>query len=265
MLESNYRVWLAVYEGDEAAAAAEAAALADKAAAAEAAKGGATKVFSQEDVNRIMANEKRAYNAEKQKTIDELEALKTKANLTDEERIQYDERIETMRNELLTKEELTQKERKKLETRYQKEVDELTKDREGWKQKYVSSTITRAIIDAAISNDAFVPEQIVNMLQSNTRLVEELDAEGKPTGDLVPKVKLSDTDKDGKPVTLELSPIEAVKRMKDMDRFLNLFKGAGTGGIGGMNRSGGTQPTLKNLAKDPAAYRKARKEGKVQL
>jgi len=228
--------------------------------------GGTNKNFSQEDLNRFLANEKRKWKQQQQKAIDELEALRAKANLTEEERQQYDDRIEQMKNELLTKEQLTQKEREKAEKAYKKELEKLTGERDNWKGRFTEATITRAITDAAVSNDAFVPGQIVAIVRPATQLAEELDAEGKPTGHLVPIVELKDKDKDGKPVTLKLSPKDAVKRMKEMDEYLNLFKGEGTGGLGGMNRGGSAKQTdLKNLAKDPAAYRKARKEGKVNF
>jgi hypothetical protein len=226
--------------------------------------GGKSKQFSQDDVNRFLASEKRKWKDQQQKAIDELEALRAKANLTDEERQQYDDRIEQMKNELLTKEQLTQKEREKAEKAYKKELEKLTGERDNWKGRFTEATITRAITDAAVSNDAYVPGQIVAIVRPATQLAEELDGEGKPTGNLVPIVELRDKDKDGKPVTLKLSPKDAVKRMKEMDEYLNLFKGEGTGGLGGMNRGGSAKQTdLKNLAKDPAAYRKARKEGKV--
>jgi hypothetical protein len=228
--------------------------------------GGTNKNFSQEDLNRFLANEKRKWKQQQQKAIDELEALRAKANLTEEERQQYDDRIEQMKNELLTKEQLTQKEREKTEKAYKKELEKLTGERDNWKGRFTEATITRAITDAAVSNDAYVPGQIVAIVRPATQLAEELDGEGKPTGKLVPIVELHDKDKDGKPVTLKLSPKDAVKRMKEMDEYLNLFKGEGTGGLGGMNRGGSAKQTdLKNLAKDPAAYRKARKEGKVNF
>jgi len=271
MLESELlKVWLNVYDGDPPAGDPPAGdppagdPPAGDPPAGDPPAGGGSKQFNQDDVNRFLASEKRKWKEQQQKAIDELEALRAKANLTEEERQQYDDRIEQMKNELLTKEQLTQKEKQKMEKQYKKQIEDLTGERDAWQGRFTEATITRAITDAAVSNDAYVPGQIVAIVRPNTRLIEELDKEGKPTGHMIPVVKLNDTDKDGKPVTLELSPSEAIKRMKEMDDYLNLFKGEGTGGIGGMNRGGSTkQMDLKKLAKDPAAYRAARKEGKV--
>ncbi|KKK45456.1 hypothetical protein LCGC14_3165440, partial [marine sediment metagenome] len=141
----------------------------------------------------------------------------------------------------------------------------LTADRDSWKKLFTNSTIERSITDAAASSNAFSPRQIVAILGRDTQLVEVLDSEGKPTGSLEPKVRFSDKDKEGKPVTLELSPDEAVKRMREMDEYLNLFRGDGAGGAGLRSQPGGKKPDLKNLAQDPVAWRKARKEGTVNF
>jgi hypothetical protein len=55
--------------------------------------------------------------------------------------------------------------------------------------------------------------------------------------------------------------------MKEMEDYFNLFKGEGTGGLGGINRGAGAAKStdLKTLAQDPAKYREARKAGKVKF
>lgn len=221
------------------------------------------KTFTQEDVNRLLAEDRRKHQGQTQKAINELEALKTKARLTQEERNELDERIQRLQDELLTKEELAKKEQERLRKQSQEQVKSLESERDSWKTRYTSSAITRAITDAAASNDAYNPSQIVALLQSNTRLVERIDDNGKPTGVFEPKVRFRDTNKEGKEVELELSPAEAVKRMKELDEYLNLFKGTGVGGLGSNNQPGGKKLDARELAKDPVAYRKARAEGKL--
>ncbi len=69
---------------------------------------------------------------------------------------------------------------------------------------------------------------------------------------------------DGKPVTLDVSVKDAVKRMREMDEYANLFIGDGTGGTGGSTRnSSGGNLNVAELAKDPVKYREARKAGKI--
>jgi hypothetical protein len=275
MLMLRNRVWYNVYD-DAAAAGAGAGAGAsagagagggagDGAGAGSGGSAGNTKQFTQEDVNKFLAADRRKHQEKIQNAMDELEALKTKATLTDEERTALEGRIETFKRELMTKEELAKKDREKLEKQYKDDQLKLSTERDNWKNRYVESTIVRAITDAAVLTKAFVPEQIVAIVRPMTRLVEELDSEGKPTGNLIPKVTLSDVDKTGKSVTLELSTAEAVKRMREMDRYLNLFQSEGVGGVGGITRKPGGVVDLRELAKDPVKYREARQKGAINF
>ena len=254
-------VWSPVYEDDANAAAAAAEAAAAEAAAA-AAGGIKFNEEQQKFVNKLLADDRKKHTVRTEKAIQELEALKKRSSLTEKERKDLEDRIDNMKSELMTKEELAAKERDKLLSRHKEEVTGLTTELDTWKGRFTSSTISRAITDAAVTHDAYSPEQIVALLQTRTQLVEDLDDEGKPTGVLTPKVKFEDVGKDNKPVTLDLSVEEAVKRMSELDKYLNLFKDKGTGGLGGSNRSaGGGKTDAKTIAQDPAKYREARKKG----
>lgn len=223
------------------------------------------KALTQEQVNKLLADERRKHQEHTKKAIGELEALKQKAQLTQKERDDLDKRISQMHDEMLTKEELAKKEQDRLRKAHETQVKELTSDRDSWRDRFTDAAITRSITDAAAKNEAFNPLQIVRLLQPDTRLVEELDKEQQPTGKFVPKVRFNDVNKEGEPVVLELTPTEAVKRMREMDDYLNLFKGEGIGGLGQNNQPGSKKPDLKELAKDPEAYRKARAEGKIKF
>ncbi len=221
------------------------------------------KVFTQDDVNRILAREKRKHESSTQTALDELNALKAKADLTKEEREDLEGRIEGLQSSLRTKEQQAAHEKQKLEKEYKTRVEQLEQERGTWQNRYTGATITRSITDAAATHKAFSPEQIVALLQPQTRLTEELDDEGKPTGEFVAKVTFHDTDKDSKPVKLDLTVPEAVKRMTELDRFSNLFEFEGSGGAG---RSTAGKPASKDLTeiyKDPAKYREARKKGLI--
>ena len=253
-------LFLLAYEGEDDAArvAAEAARV-----AAEAATKG--KTFTQDELNKIVGEERRKQKTANDKLATELEALKNKASLSAQEREELELRVESLRSEHMTKEELAKQEKDKLDKKYKGELDTKTKEAETWRAKYTQSTINRSITDAAIATEAFSPKQIVAQLAANARLVEELDENNKPTGDFVAKVRITDKGKDGKDVTLDLPVLEAVKRMSEQDDFANLFKGKGTGGTGSQNRGGGKALDATDLAKDPAAYRAARKAGKLPL
>lgn len=222
----------------------------------------APKTFTQEQLDKIVQDRVKKLQDSNKNAITELETLRSKAQLTQQERDELEGRIENMKNEHLTKDELAAKERQKLEKQYKEETEKLTKQAATWQARFTESTILRSITDASVTNDAFDPEQVAAILRPNTSLLEVLE-DGKPTGNFAAKVKFADVDKDGKPVTLELEVPQAVKRMKELDRFKNLFKDTSSGGLGARNTGGGNPLDITKLT--PEQYRKARKEGKINL
>ncbi|MDB4726351.1 hypothetical protein OAF54_02850 [bacterium] len=266
------KVWAPVYEGEEgnnppadtsqAKEAGTSSQASDATAAEESVK---FNEAQQQQMNKILASERRKAQQAIQRATEEAQAASKKASLTAQERTELEERLSQIRDELLTKEELAQKKASRAAQQYKEQTDALAAERDKWHTKYTKSTIQRAITDAAAKNNAFSPRQIVSILGSNTRLVEVLDSEGQPTGDYEPKIKFNDTDKDGKSVVLDLSPTEAVSRMKEIDEYLNLFRGEGSGGTGLRSQPGGKKPDVRNLARDAAAYRAARKKGDVSF
>jgi hypothetical protein len=222
--------------------------------------------FGQKDVDRIVKHRLRKAEEEQKKLLGEMNALRARADLTKEERTDWEKRVEQLNNSLLSTEELAAKERKKAEEQHARVLQEKEEAVNLWKERYTHSTIQRSLTDAAIQHKSFYPEQIVQILDRNTRLVEELH-DGKPTGRLVPKVTFEDVDKEGKPVTLTLSPLEAVKRMTEVGKYQNLFEGTGVGGVGGRNHPvGGKKDDLASLAKgDLKSYLQGRRDGTISL
>jgi hypothetical protein len=268
------QIWNPVFEGDDenpAVVSAQATydAIEDKdsdsaksaALVLEAVKKGTSKsLFTQDDVNGFLAKDKKKLQGDHQKTLDELNILKKRANLSAEERAELEKRIEDTQLAITSKEEMAHQDKKKLEKAHAKEIGSLTTDRDNWHSLYKTSTIDTAITNAAVNHKAFAPSQIISFLGPKTQIIEGLDAKGKPNGTWVPEVTFNDF-KDDKPIVLKLSPMDAVKRMKEMEEHVNLFKGEGDGGLGRFQRQQGKEPDAKDIAKDPAAYRKARKEG----
>ena len=222
-----------------------------------------TKTFTQDEVNALVASERRNLENRSKSLLGELEALKTKSTMTAKEREELETRLEETKQALMTKEELAREQLTKLQKQREQEVTGLAAEREAWKNRFTHSTIQRSITDAAASSDAFNPSQIVAILAPSTRVVEATDEAGKPTGEFNVQVNFQDVGKDGKPVKLDLSVQDAVKRLKEKAEFQNLFKGLGTGGTGSTNRGSGGQLDIRELAKDPVAYAKAKREGKI--
>ena len=212
---------------------------------------------------RIVAETKTATEQAKS-ALGELEALRSKANMSAKARNELDQRIETLSKQIRTKEEQALSEREKLVKSHRDEVDDLTNSRENWKQRYTTMAINNSITQACVHKDhtAFNPETVIAVLRPLTSLSEELDDGGKPTGNLVPRVEIKTVDKEGQNVTLDLSPIEAVKHLSEQESYAHLFKHSGSGGVGalGNRQTSPNELSLVDLAKDPEAWRKFKKE-----
>ena len=149
-------------EGDNAAAAAAAAAAASAGASAAASAGAAAASagagdgrFSQEDLNRILADDRRKHQQALQRAEKALEEVSTSKNLTIQEREQLAQQLEDMRKETRTKEAQLAHERKQLEEQYEKKLTDEKKARETWELRYREGTTERALLDAAVSGDAY--------------------------------------------------------------------------------------------------------------
>lgn len=217
-------------------------------------------------LNKLLAEERRKTQATAQKTaqeaITELEALKARSTLNANEKQELENRIQTLQNTLMTKEEVAAREKERLQKEKQQEIATLAAERDSWKDKFTSATIERSILDAAAQYEAYNSRQLVGLLRGATQLVEKLNEDGSPSGTLEPVVQYDDLDKDGRPIVLTLSVGDAVKRMSESDEWANLFKGKGVGGTGqGGNASG--RVNVEAAKRDPKLYRELRKAGQI--
>ena len=220
-------------------------------------------------VNSLVAEEKRKGREAANKVITQLETLKNNVGTTEKEKEALAQRIEDLQNAHLTEKEISEKDRKKADKKKDDEIAAAKKDADTWKSRFIGTTVKRSILDAATlpAHKANNPQHIVAILTPDTRLVEEIDEEGKPTGEYVAKSKVK-TIKDGKPATLEMTVTEAVKFMSEQDEHAGLFDSGATGGTGSNpnrpNRKGGTaDPNIPPT--DPNEYRKWREKNRKSL
>jgi len=218
------------------------------------------KKFSQDDLDRIVQN-----RVKNMKT--ELDSMTTKlkdASISSELKGELENQLEQVQNTLKTEKELATEKQKKLQKKHTEELKKTTGERDAWEKRYKKERIERDIMSAAVEQDAFSPKQVIRILRDDTFITEELGEDGKPTGELTSMVKVRDI-KDNQPVDLELSPADAVKRMKEnVQEFGNLFQSEASAGLGLANltkKTGGTgtQPPLE----DQAAYEAWRKENQL--
>ena len=222
-----------------------------------------TKTFTQEEVNSFLAKEKRKTQDAQKQLASQLQEYKKTAELSTEEKTELEKQIEDLQKQYMTAEERARQTSEKITKKFKKDLEALESERNSWKDRYTRSTIDAAIAQAAVTNKAIAVEQIAAMLRPSAKLAEKLDEAGKPTGMYEPRVEFQDLDRDEKPITLDLTVNEAVKRMTELPQYGNLFKGNKAGGIGGSGGTGkkmGQIDLIKIAREDPARYRKLRKE-----
>jgi hypothetical protein len=254
MSEKFLKVALACYDNDdlmnddvaaaEAAAAEAAATAAAAAAAADAAKAKkdkGPKVFTQDDVNKFLAEDRRKHVQKLEQLEGAYKDALANQNLSKEQREQLESKLEDLQKTFRSREQQLEHDKKELEERYGKEVKELESKATTWEQKYKQTLIDRSLQDAAVVNDAFNISQIVSLLRPMTVMVEKTNDQGQSTGEAVPMVDLTDIDTtNGEPIITRRTPEAAVKRMKELPSlFGNLFKSNVVSGIGAGTATGG--------------------------
>jgi hypothetical protein len=230
------------------------------------------KTFTQEDLNKFLAEDRRKteakYKAELSKAEKNYQELLENKNLTEQDRTRLQESLEDVRKQLRTKEQQLSHEKKQVEEQYSTRLKEAEQKATHWETQYREEKITRAIVDAAVSEDAFRPEQIVLELFGKTKLVEDIDEiTKKPAGKHKVVVDFPDVAENGDPIMTQRTPREAVKRMKELsDLYGNLFKSGIVSGIGGSSGQGGVGTGHVDVSKlTPEQYMKLRKENPQAL
>lgn len=216
-----------------------------------------TRTFTQAQVDAMMARDKDRAKKERDALQQQLNALKEQG-LTPENLTALNDRIEQLDREGKTKEELAKEELAKKDKEWTSKLKKSEGDAENWRKQYETYRISTELLSAGNEEKAINPEQLYKLLRGDTTLVPVLDENKKPTGEYVPRVKLATTDDEGKAVVLELSPIEAVKRMKEMDTHRNLFHSGGTNGLGSFNTGGNGGKGV--IPVNQEEYNKARKK-----
>jgi hypothetical protein len=187
----------------------------------------------QEFMNRKIADEKRAMQAQNSKTIEDLKKLQSAQGTSEAQKKELQDRINELQRQYLSKEEIAKQEQERVQREYQATLKAKESEAEKWQRMFHETTITRSLQDGAMEFEAFNPHQIIDLLQTKTKLVDETDTDGNKTGRMIPRVSFADQDTDGKPVTLDLSVKEALTRMKNTpNKYGNLFKSTLAGGIG---------------------------------
>jgi len=256
------RPWVSCFEGEDDAAKAAAEKAAADAAAAAAAAAAAGKTFTQEQVNNIVATDRRKLEEALKKTEKQYQDLLASQSLTEQERKALQANLEMVQGQLRSKEEQLLLEKKQMEETYAGKLQEVEKKASFFETLYRDSTIDRALQDAAVKHEAWSPSQVVTLLRGQTKMLEETDPKtGRLTGRYKPVVEMQALNTTtGEIETKAYTPEDAVKKMKDTpDTWGNLFRSGVVSGIGAGTATGGLMPGQGGKL-DAAAIRKLTQE-----
>jgi len=239
------RVRFACYEGeggDGAGSAGSAGSAAGGSAAGSGNDGGAVRTFTQDDLNKVLAEDRRKHQIKLQELETKLRAALDSNTLTEKDRKALQENLETVQGQLRSKEEQLLVEKKQLQEQYAVQLKEAHEKASFFETLYRDSTVDRALTDAAVKHEAFQPFQLVTQLRPLTKLVPEVDPRtGKPTGKYKPMVEMQTVNQTtGEMETKAYTPEDAVKKMKDdPSTWGNMFRSGVVSGIGSSSATGG--------------------------
>ena len=241
--------------------------------AVEAARKAREAQFSQEELNKFLADDRRKHLEKYTKLEDSYKKILADKNLASEQRVKLETELQDLQKSFRTKEQQAEYERKQQKERYEQELNEARQSATQWENMFKSSVVDRSLLDAATTNEAFNPHQIVEILRPRTKMADHTDKDGNATGQLVPMIDFPDIDeKSGEKIITLRTPEEAVQRMKELPNFYgNLFRANVVSGVGSGAATGGALPGTggridpAKLAADPELYRRLRKENPEAL
>jgi actin-related protein len=221
---------------------------------------GNERMFTQEDVNKFMAEEKRKEREKYSALETSYQELLQSNNLTKEQRDNLQSRLEDVQKSQRTKEQQAEFERKQSEEKYKTELESEKARANHWENLFKRETVVRSLQDAAGTADAFNPNQIVGLLKPMTELK---DIEGT----LTPMVDFPDIDeKTGEEIKTLCSPADAVKRMRQLPKIWgNLFKSNVVSGVGAGQGTIHDPSDIDYSTMDAETYRKNRAAIKARV
>lgn len=214
---------------------------------------------------------RRKYEARERELADANKQLLTQAESAKklagnpEELVEAQNRIDELEAKVLTETELAARKMKKTENELTLKFETATQQADQYKSQYRRQVETTAFLSAANEFDAEDPSDFAHLLAGRTEW-KEVETDDGTVED--PRVTLDETTEDGKPVKMEYTIREAIKRMAEQpDRYGYLFKSQKKGGLGGSGNKGAAKPiyTGEQLAADTALFRKLRKENPALL
>jgi len=194
------------------------------------------KTFTQDEVNSLLANNKRELQKKNEELATQLEALRSTAGMSAQQKEELEARIEQLRTEHLSEAQQLQRKSAEWEKKHKTDTESLSKERDSWKGRFDSTLIENGIRAGSTKHAAASDEQMVALYGHKAKVVEILDDAGQPTGMFEVRLKVKQEDpKTKKDVEVELPIVEAIGELRKRPENANLFLTDGKPGAGLLN------------------------------
>jgi hypothetical protein len=222
------------------------------------------KTFTQDEVNALMAENKKTLQKQNAELVAQLETLKQGKGLSEQEKADLQTRIDQLSTQHMTETQRLQAALDAANKTAKTQVESLTGESKKWQGEYQRLLVTQGILQGVAAHKAADPtgEQLISMLMPRAKVVEIVDDAGQATGVYQAVLPVTVLDKAKKPVVVELPIAEAIGEMRKDTKNANLFLTDGKPGYGGNNSGtggGGGKPAF-DPTMSPSDYRKHRKE-----
>ena len=228
----------------------------------------AGKTFTQEDLNKILAEDRRKHQAQVVKIQQTLEETLSSKTLASQEKEQLAQRVEELQRSQETAAQTAARERRESEQAAQKKIQDAEKTAQTWQSKWKEKTVAADLATAISGPEIFNPAQLEKILRDGVKLEQVRAEDGTMTDQYVTTVTFDDMDDMGNPKKSTMSPKDAVKRMQKLPNLYgNQFRANIAGGIGGTSSSNPTGAGVvpKNLSPTQWAEMRKTPQGRQAL
>ncbi len=220
--------------------------------------------FTQEDLNKVLAEDRRKHQAQLVKVQQTLEETMQSKNLSVQEKEQMAAQLEEIQAQGRTREQQLAHEKKQAEENASKKVTEASKESQKWRERFTQQLIESRLSEAVSDGDIFNPGQLKQLLKSGVELEQVRDEQGRLSDVQEVFVRFEDRDAAGEPIQSKMLPVAAVKRMKQLSAvYGNQFRAGVVSGVGSGNGGGSAAGHGIDVAKlSTEQYMRLRKENK---
>lgn len=190
------------------------------------------KLISQEVFNREISKIRASARKETDALMKQFEAIQGRLNLSEKEKEEIAQSLEEVRTAGMTEKQKLEHQLGKLNEQFKTETTKWTQEAGTWKQRFEDQQLQVQVQDAVSANKGVDSEHFLALMRMWGTKVKETVIDEKPTGRYEVRVTFPDTDKEGKPVLLDLTAEEAVKRMGEMKKHQHLFNHGQSEGTG---------------------------------